>query len=611
MNPELQSRPLYPERPGANIAPQIEAFRRPPEIALSESERSTVLGVEAVLTRGSDLNTDLYSLTSDKVLGIEHIYDKKVNTTDFYIDYFLTDAGKLDAQKLGIFQDEVDSAASSREAWRELLLKADYTKISSAEVGSIERRSKESVIDSIVESFSQNDFTTIDHAIDPLKLTVVRNPEVLAQKLEELTSLRRYLKKYAKHLGQGEVGNIERGNQVMARIHRRRVNELISGLFPDAQAFLEQATVSQNDSDRQIAERIKKVLPSVTSFTEGKAQKNFARIDKFRNGVGQLVDGDYNQLSDEAKELADRVSVIEKVVAPAEYRYKGQEDVWKNINVSPEEFREWGELFLEARGIKSAYSDYDPDSKDPAQDGLWRAVFDPKATSLSVDSHTKVMKFPPRKNEQDQGRKIAQISPAGAAPGISHEGRHVDQHINKAALGLAITEIVGMDRSSLMGEAGGIAAEVATQLEDFGQIRPINPEYFRAAQVKISGGSYKDCVKAFFDSQLARNPNADKRKIAEQAADRVLRLFRSGGQTADNSPYFTHSGGGTFEYLEQELLAQEIRGTELEPLFYLTGVNIEMLAELHKIGMFNINNIITPPNASVVLRDRIDAKIFA
>ena len=146
----------------------------------------------------------------------------------------------------------------------------------------------------------------------------------------------------------------------------------------------------------------------------------------------------------------------------------------------------------------------------------------------------------------------------------------------------------------------------------FGQVSTPNIDYLRGAQARIKGGGYADCVKAFYESQVAKNPNKDKREAAELAADRTLRLFRSGGQTAEASPYFTHSGGGTLEYLEQELLAKELRGTPLEPMFYLTGVNLEMLAELHKIGLFDIKNIKLPPvPVEDIIKEEIDKKLSA
>lgn len=603
MTVESQPIRLYPERPGANLAPMIETLRKPAEFTLSEQERASVLEKEAILTRSNDLNHDLFRVSSEPVQGVEHIYNITINSTDFYLDYFLTEEGRQALQKFGV-NDENAAKVTSLSEVRTLINGIDFSTLTGTEIGEIERKSKEFIQQRTVQEFEADGFNSVDNVQNPEKHTIVRNPEKLAQKAEGLRKLKNYLRSYKASLRDNADPNdrVSEAMKVMVTIHSRRVNELLAQLYPYGKAYLEQVESSGDRDD--FAERIVKAMPPIDAVLGEEGARSLSRLDMFLNGAGEMKGGNYHQISSIASELADRISGLTQEAKPEEYKYQGLEDKWKDIDVSAEELLEWGNDVLEERGIKSAYADYDPDRSGRAPDGLWQAVIEPSATSFSVDSKLGAWKFP------GKGRNIAQIAPAGAVPVLDHEETHVTQVRNMEKLGLSITEKVRMDRSPLIAEAGGIMVEIASQRENFGQVRPINADYLRAAQAILAGGGYRECFKAFFDSQMTKNPNANKKRVAEQAADRAMRLFRNGGQTNDNSGKLTHSGGGTFEYLEQELLAQEIRGTDLEPIFYLTGVNIEVLSELHRIGMFEISDLNIPDRrASDIVRDKIDKKL--
>ena len=607
MSLEREPQHIYPERAGGDIPSLIEVFKKPPEFVLSDAEREKVLGIEKTLTQSHNLNVDLVKLNDDpKVEGIENIYDARISSKTFYLDYFLTDEGKKRAVAIGVSKEAADKATTIDQV-KENLLALDYSKLDGILLGDCERESSEFTQKRMVDAFEKGGFTSVEGIPNPTRILVATNPDKLADKVEGLKRLKTYLKAYDATL----VGDdkVTKGTKVMVTIHRRRVNEMIANLYPEAYAFKKQANTSMREKDRTLSSRIEAAMSGIRAISGRRSLKNFSRIDMFLNGAGELQKGNYNQVSQKILALADEVTK-RQVPKPTNYRYKGYEEKWKDAEFSAEEFRAMGEKVLDAWGLKSSmpHSEYDPERQGRAQDGKWQAVLNPKSTSLSVESKQNAMKFQPNKS-----RKMASISPAGAVPGLIHETHHVWQHEQKKkSVGLSITENVGMDRSALIAEGGGIFVEGKGQIELFGQVSTPNIDYLRGAQARIKGGGYADCVKAFYESQVAKNPNKDKREAAELAADRTLRLFRSGGQTAEASPYFTHSGGGTLEYLEQELLAKELRGTPLEPMFYLTGVNLEMLAELHKIGLFDIKNIKLPPvPVEDIIKEEIDKKLSA
>lgn len=606
MSQERGPQHLYPERAGGDIPSLIEVFKKPPEFVLSEAERAKVLGVEKTLTQSHNLNLDLVKVNDDpKIEGIENIYDARINSNTFYLDYFLTEEGKKRAVVLGVSKEAADQATTIDQV-RENLLVLDYSKLDGIVLGDCERESSEFIQKRMVDAFEKNGFSSVDAIPNPTRLLVATNPDKLADKVEGLKRLKTYLKAYDATLTGDD--KVTKGTRVMVAIHRRRVNEMIANLYPEAFAFQKQAQASNTDKNKALSTRIEKAMSGIRAISGRRSLKNFSRIDMFLNGAGELQKGNYNQVSGEILTLADEVTKRQEP-KPTNYRYKGFEEKWKDAEFSAEEFRAMGEKVLDAWGILSSmpHTEYDPERQGRAPDGKWQAVLNPKSTSLSVESKQNAMKFQPNKP-----RKMASVSPAGAVPGLIHETHHVWQHGEKERLGLTITERVGMDRSALIAEGGGIYVEGKAQRELFGQVSSPNTDYLRAAQARIKGGGYADCVKAFYESQMAKNPNSDKRKVAELAADRTLRLFRSGGQTAEASKYFTHSGGGTLEYLEQELLAKELRGTPLEPIFYLTGVNLEMLAELHKIGLFDIKNVKFPPiPVEDIIKEEIEKKLAA
>lgn len=591
---------LYPERQGENIESLLEVFQNPPEITLSPEQRGRVLSMERSLTKSQDLNRDLTRLTgSEKVMGIESIYDMHINTTDLYLDYFLTDEGKKEAQVSGVSPDEI-SKATTIEDFKNLFQGANYEEIKGGAMGELEKKSKAFVKQQAVDIFEKNGYASIEGIPNPTQLHIVRNPEMVAKKAEELRKLKAYIKRTEANLS--GTDNVTRGMKLMTTIHHRRINEMLVDLYPDAAAVLEQSEVSKNEADKKLAERVRKAMFGVDSLVSKRAQKNFARLDMYSVGHGKKVGKSYQQLSDTALGFVDQLETEDAQTPPENFTFKGiNKEKFEDVKVDDQVMKKWAENWLSSLSLLSDDTSYDIDRVGMAKDGKWQVIIHPGASNFAVNSEQGIIKIKPSDSRSIENAVIV----------VDHElDGHVIGHENKKKIGLSITERVGMDRAETQSEAGGLEREAESLKRHFGKIRPENAHYLRAMEARLKGGTYRDCMKAFYDSQLKEDPTKDRKAAAVLASDRAMRLFRRGGDMNDVSGYLANSV--SLSYLEGELLARQLRGTKNAKLLNFSGVNIEMLAELHKIGMFDIKRIWTPnKRASDINMDNIKQRLAA
>lgn len=610
---EHKGTPLYPERPELGIDIYLNILNRPPEIVLSPEDKVAVLSIEKALTQSQNVNAEVIQYNGEEIslrhsedetiLGIERIWEMSVRETDFFMDYFDTEEGMRDlAKTLGWEPDQTVSV---------FLAKAQFVndtgkQISAKIINEIAGRSRDFAQKRMADEFEEREFNSVDDVHNPRKMIVVRNPEVLVAKLEGLGQLKHYLHNFKLHFKDTSDDFSQAANAVI-NMHLKRLNQLLAEIYPDVASFLYQAHVSKSDDYKGLVEDIKDCIGKNKFRMYDKKDPGarvFERLDKFINGVGEKnSDGMYTAISPEVIEEVDK-SKKEKHIHNKPVIDATDEDL-KNITIDAPTFQDWFKRRLEHERILSNESEdtYDKDRQGTPKDGKWQAVIDPNRGSLAVNDKQRVILIP-----ANFKRTLASINPAGAVPVFDHENTHVDQNENRRKLGLAITDNVRMDRSDIYSEAGAVARETHSQEEIFGHERGPNPHYLRAMQAKLAGGSLKDCMQAFFDSLCASDPKIDKRKAAEQAIDRTMRLFRNGGKYDDDSVHLTNSQ--PLLYLEQAILAEKLKKKGFEKLLFVNGVNLEVLADLHKVGLINLDSIIVPKDLpSEVILDEVNALI--
>jgi len=605
---EHKGTPLYPERPELGIDSYLDILNRPPEIVLSPEDKAAVLSIEKALTQSQNVNAEVIQYngeemslrhTEDKtVMGIERIWEISVHETDFFMDYFDTEDGMRDlAKTLGWETDQTVSV---------FLAKAQFVndkgkQVSAKIINEIAGRSRDFAQKRMVDEFEERDSDSVEGVHNPKKMVIVRNPEELVAKLEGLGQLKHYLHNFKLHF-KDTSNDFSQATDAVINMHLKRLNQLLAELYPDVASFLYQAHVSKSDNYKELVEDIKDCIGENKYRMYDKKDpgaKVFERLDKFVNGVGEKnSDGIYTTISSEVIEEVDK-SKKEKHVHNEPIINATDEDL-KKINIDALTFQDWFKRRLEHEGILSSENEntYDKDRQGAPKDGKWQAIIDPNRSSLAVNDKQRVILIP-----ANFKRTLASINPAGAVPVFDHENTHVDQNENRRRLGLTITDNVRMDRSDIYSEAGAVARETRSQEEIFGHERNPNPHYLRAMQAKLAGGSLKDCMKAFFDSLCKSDPEIDKRKAAEQAVDRAMRLFRNGGRYDDDSIHLTNSQ--PLLYLEQDILAEKLKKKGFEKLLFVNGVNLEVLADLHRVGLIMLDNIIVPKElpSHVILDD--------
>lgn len=589
---QSEERHIFPPRPGTKLDSHLEVLKKDPEITINAEERKEVLAYEAELTYGEDKNK------KERQLGLEEIWKSNINTSEFYLEYFLTEKGQTDLSKtFNLDLDKIKMETTDEVA--NLLYSKDYSSLDPSIIKSFSGRSVRYGKNKMVEQFSNSNFKSVENITPPTKITVVRNAEDLATKVKNLRQLKKFLKEKKVELGSNK-DNLSIAKKTITEIHLRRVNELIVEEYPLVIAFIKQSHSLPPESVKETIDTLSENLVVEGIIGGMKNESIVSRLDRFSQGAE-------TELKDDDKYSITSKEALSLVAELGDYNQEEENSTEKTnlstARVNANELKSWFKDVLSEYDLLSKYDDnYNPDRLTRAKDRLWQVVFDPEKSSLDVDSKQGVIKIP-----TDFDRGIADISPTGAIPLIAHEITHIIQNENKEKISLSLMDDIGTDRYLIVSEAGATVQEEEAQ-QYFGNILPTEPHYLEAMKKRLNGGNLAECAKAFFDSRIKQDPNADKKEVAKLAFDRATRLFRKEGDFNSKTNHLTNSQ--PLVYLEQELLVRELSKKGLSKLLLLGGASIQTLADLHKIGMLDMNKITFPKRSVIeILGDEIKAKI--
>lgn len=578
----MSERPsFYPERPQVRIPEVAKNYASAEVSPLPEDVKERVLGFERDLTLSEDLGLE----NGEHVKGLEKVWSMPTSLSiDFYPEYFLTDDGKKELRDT--FSVELPENATIEDVSKALLA-VDYQKTSANVVQGVFGRSRRFAENRFMDAFARNNYESLDAVENIPVATVIRKPLALVDKLIAYYKYKEYLKEQEVKLA-GDASDEAVARLRMITMHRERVNTLIAPFHATVADLYDQHAQNPTEATTGAVEKLTSFRPffeRLASSPTELQQRYFSRLDKFSSGKGAATpSGDYSPLEQNAMALADTLSTTEKKPRASEYYFKDVDpEALQRVHVSTEQMKQWCEQVLREYGLLSSNTEFSFDRQDRAADGKWQVIVDPKATALSVNSKKGIMTVPGNYQQPIEE----------AVPVVQHEVTHVLQHENKTRVGLAITEKVGMDRASIFFEGGGMAWQFDAQRELFGnESFSAHPHYLRAIQKRLEGGSYKECVKAFFDSFVALSPEKDKRAILQEAVDRVARIFRHGGKFEDTHGYVTDSE--PLVYLEQILVGQSLAEAHADELLLIGGLNIEHATELKRLGLLDTSNVFVP-----------------
>lgn len=152
-----------------------------------------------------------------------------------------------------------------------------------------------------------------------------------------------------------------------------------------------------------------------------------------------------------------------------------------------------------------------------------------------------------------------------------------------------------------MAEAAGKKIEKETRIAIDGfEDRP-EVNYYRGMQLRINGGTFKDCLKLFFEIRLKNDGNTMEKvfddeeeydKTFNYAYDRAMRLFREHTPLGDTSGRLTTTD--QLKYLEQESVVKALKEQKLDAILYVNGPDLYSVMDLIRLGVFELDKIQKP-----------------
>ncbi len=569
---------LYPPRPGTNnetIHLDFDTTKR-----LLPEELDNVLAFEKQLFSATlnpvqfptaeafrfDCEKDGHSLKP-----IESIWLRNINSTSLGVLYFLTTEGKEALHNAtGI---NIGSEATPQSCALELS-RLDISNIDSSVLDKLQAESVGFEERQITKAFIENGFN--GHGIPaPNILTIFKNPKVIVEKAIGYRDLKTYLKLAISDLQAGDYQNEPalKAKLFIASAYKRQLNVLLAGVYVSAYELLNQQRTSGVNKNDHYNESLSEALPAFISSANNVRIANFLqRMDRLTEGVSRSNDGKFTWLSPEAAnlvELNNHGEIEGRNLNRGLYSDINPADL-KASQIEGDVFGDWVTYVLKSYGLLSESQDWDSERESFAPDGKWQVIVNDKFKSLSVNNKQRVVRVP---------RKT--ISIARALPLINHEITHVIQDDNKRAISnLAIMDRIGIDNVSEQTESGGIWQEKVAREAILGEVdKEINgSSYLQALRVKARGGTFGECVQAYFEDLSIRMPDIASDKVAAQAVNRTRRIFRSGGlEFAQESSYLTNTQ--TLNYLEQQLIYASL-DEQNRKLLLIGGVAINNLIRM-------------------------------
>ncbi|HEU4966826.1 MAG TPA: hypothetical protein VFT53_05095 [Candidatus Saccharimonadales bacterium] len=515
---------------------------------------------------------------------LEGVWRDKVNRASLGVSYFLTDTGRkalYDATGHRLTAETEDACTAE-------LSMLDIRNVDSGALDILEGQSIEYEEQELTQAFIRSGFDG-SAVRAPHIIRSYKNPEILAAKARDYQHLKAHYRCIAKELrvlGDADP-EVLRAKLFVVDLYRRRVNRSLDELYVGAYGLLSQHRNSGGARHREELTQLEEHLPGFdTTLSSEEIAGRLQRFDRHRHGVSRDQRGRLTWLSPEAEALVERdpgVAGQNEAVDRGEFTDIPYEALAK-ATIKGETYGDWIASVLQSYGLLSASTEWFSEREGPAADDLWQAVVDGKFKSLAVSDKQRIVKIP------EKSRSVAQ-----ALWLASHELTHALQHANKRSIArLAIQQVVGIDAVSDQVEAGALWQERVAREAITGYASQDTPGtgYYRALQVKARGGSYGECVQAYFEDLLRRNPKMEAPAAAGQAVNRARRIFRNGGlEYAQHTAHVTNTQ--VLSYLEQRLIYEALPEQQ-RPLLFIGSVSISSLVTMTHLGLVDVSKLVVP-----------------
>ena len=583
----------YPPRPGTSAEVANLSLDQEANSMLSPEEKQEVIEFEnqlynAALDPSLFINAEQYRRDLDNtetpLEPLETIWQKKINSSDFGVNYFLEDTGRAALMSAtGVTLE----ATSTEDCLRELS-NLDTSDVDSKLLNKLEADSIGYEETKLTQTFIDNGHKGKDLP-SPEIISVYKNPAMIIEKARGLREFKKYINLAISDLRLSL--NEENLNEVNAKIliaelYRKSINKFITEAYVDAYKFLYQYRQSGSDNHSDIVSELEATLPAFYGQDDNSRIPNFLqRMDRYRYGVSVDAEDRFTWMSPEAEALTTKAAnkpEIDDVADRSIYSYIDP-SILESTMIEGATFGEWLKEYLKGRDLLSEYDEWDSEREGPAPDNKWQVIVNNKFKTLAVNDRQRVVKV---------GDKS--ISILAAVEDSNHEITHVFQNNNKRVLGnLAILQRIGFDQASEQTESGGmwqgrVAKETLTGKKD----TDVAVGYFRMLEIKARGGSYGECAEAYYEYLRDSEPDKSTEQSAAEAVNRARRIFRSGGfEYAQDLTLLTNTQ--PLSYLEQHLIYESLDDDQRRLLF-VAGIKLTTFGQLAKYGLVNIEKIYIP-----------------
>ena len=558
---------LYSERPTDKaewFIEEIEMVERGEGVLdLTEMERTEMLDWE------NELGEEL-----------EKIYKKKIAKRVFSLNYFLTDKGREDLRDVLNLSFKGETLFECRQFIfenRETIRKEKLSKLSGLSRRSL-NYSNDELSKELQQGMDSEGHINISDIEPPQSVSLLISTEKMLQKNRELREFKQRLKAEWEDVRNGERGNLFEGKKIILGLYLRKVNELIARQFQHADSI---STMAEHCD---LTREEKDILLETFKFSD--SSRGYSRYDKFIYGA----DTEYNssgwreQISGKLKKTVKEIESLFNANEFKKYELLKEKGLdLKAIlkeDVSEEVFSAWVEEVLGGYGV----------------DDKWKFITKPEIKSMATKTGPKEI------HSGNADKSIHEV--ITVLLGHEIEG-HVLQSLNSEQINLRLFQKMKGDRYSIFSEMGPMYVQNLISKEAFGFEAVPRPYYIQAMIKKLEGGNYLDCVKVYYESSkklilkkkeqgLISGEEMDKelKNRLKVAVKSVRRLFMPGVDLAKTGKRLLRSRDTV--YLEQKLIAEKLAENGLEKYIFLTGVNLETLIDLIKIGVIDKDKIQTP-----------------
>ncbi|OGM61021.1 hypothetical protein A2955_01615 [Candidatus Woesebacteria bacterium RIFCSPLOWO2_01_FULL_37_19] len=423
-----------------------------------------------------------------------------------------------------------------------------------------EIRAREVFIEEFKKEFLDGD-GNVENVPNPKRVVEARNTEKLLEELIGLRGFKKDLKLLAHKIVEEEKDpDLREAKLIVTDLYRRYINLQTVERYEYGAIITNQETKS--DTDLEILKLLTpgvKGLAKEDRFAPDNASKTLQRIDRFIYGMGMHIDpfGElhFRSVTDELEDYAE-----EKLK-----QIKPEKDEDLRVNAE-QQVRLTGMLF-EQSGRSN-----------------WGYILEEGRTRMDVR---------PSKEMGDKvliGDKFNR-TPASAVKGASMEGVHalrIENRRNVFEGNLRLYEKYAGRYSALMAAAEEYVAGRATEV--FGSQKwEAMPYIYAIVKKRSQGASFREGFIAGIEAR-AKLAGKNVTDFVRDAKDTTLEgtfanTLSVWGRSADLEEYSSNvAHTGELSYLEGELIAKKLEGTELWPILFLSGPDLYTICDLTRLG---------------------------